>query len=170
LDQENQTGAIFVELTEGRQYRWGKIEVIGLDPKVETLLRSQLKAGSLVNPKLIDDFYRDNKSLLPVGVSPQSVKWQRHPERATLDLTFDFRTPAYRQFTIRVGFRERFLQLNSQCLVSAEIGKADFKFPIRLTRSWRVAQIISFAVCCPSKQIALAGGRMNDSGIAGSRA
>ena len=94
LDQENQTVAIFVELNEGRQYRWGKIEVIGLDPKVETLLRSQLKAGSVVNPKLIDDFFRDNKSLLPVGVSPQSVKWQRHPERATLDLTFDFRTPA----------------------------------------------------------------------------
>jgi outer membrane protein assembly factor BamA len=94
IDQVNQTATIFVELNEGQQYRWGKIEVIGLDPKLETLLRSQLKAGSVVNPKLIDDFYRDNKSLLAVGVSPQSVKWQRHPERATLDLTFDFRTPA----------------------------------------------------------------------------
>jgi outer membrane protein assembly factor BamA len=93
IDQVNQTVAIFVELNEGQQYRWGKIDVIGRDPKLETLLRSQLEAGSVVNPKLIDDFYRDNKSLLPVGVSPQNVNWQRDPERATLDLTFDFRTP-----------------------------------------------------------------------------
>ena len=93
IDQVNQTVAIFVELNEGQQYRWGKIEVIGLDPKIERLLGSQLKSGSVVNPKLIDDFYRDNKSLLPVGVTPQSVNWQRDPERGILDLTFDFRTP-----------------------------------------------------------------------------
>jgi hypothetical protein len=92
VDQANQTVAIFVDLNEGQQYRWGNFQVIGLDPKIETLLRSQLRAGSLVNPKLIEDFYRDNKSLLPVGVSPQGVKWQPHPEGATVDLTFDFRT------------------------------------------------------------------------------
>jgi outer membrane protein assembly factor BamA len=92
LDQTNQTVGIVVELNEGPQYRWGNIQVLGLDPKIETLLRSQLATGSPVNPKLIEDFYRDNKSLLPVGVSPKSVKWQHHPERATVDLTFDFRT------------------------------------------------------------------------------
>jgi len=92
-DQTNQTIAIFVELNEGQQYRWGKIQVIGLDPKTATLLRSKLKAGSPVNPKLIEDFYRNNKSLLPVGASPQSVKWQRDAERATVDLTLDFRVP-----------------------------------------------------------------------------
>jgi len=92
-DQTNQTVAIFVELNEGQPYRWGNIQVIGLDPKIETLLRSRLKAGSLVNPKLIDDFYRDNKSLLPVGTSPQNVKWQHNAERATVDLTFDFSIP-----------------------------------------------------------------------------
>lgn len=93
FDDRNQTVAIFVELNEGQPYRWGNIQVIGLDPKIETLLRSKLKAGSLVNPKLIEDFYRDNKSLLPVGASPQSVKWQHDAENATVDLTFDFRIP-----------------------------------------------------------------------------
>lgn len=93
FDQTNQTVTIFVELNEGQPYRWGNIQVIGLDPKIETILRSKLKAGSLVNPKLIEDFYRDNKSLLPVGASPQSVKWQHDAERATVDLTFDFRIP-----------------------------------------------------------------------------
>jgi outer membrane protein assembly factor BamA len=95
-DDTNRTIAIFVELNEGQPYRWGNIKVIGLDPKIETLLRSKLKAGSQVNPKLIDDFYRDNKSLLPVGASPQSVKWQHDAQRATANLTFDFRLPVSR--------------------------------------------------------------------------
>jgi outer membrane protein assembly factor BamA len=93
FDPTNQTVAILVELNEGHPYRWGSIQVVGFDPKVETLLRSKLKAGGLVNPKLIEDFYRDNKSLLPVGASSQSVKWQHDAERATVDLTFDFRIP-----------------------------------------------------------------------------
>jgi outer membrane protein assembly factor BamA len=93
-DDTNQAVAIFVELNEGQPYRWGNIQIIGLDPKIETLLRSKLKAGSPVNPKLIEDFYRDNKFLLPIGASPQSVKWQHDAERATVDLTFDFHTPA----------------------------------------------------------------------------
>jgi len=93
FDQTNQTLAIFVELNEGQPYRWGNIQVIGLDPKIETLLRSKLKAGSPVNPKLIEDFYRENKSVLPVGASPQTVKWQHDAERATVDLTFDFLIP-----------------------------------------------------------------------------
>jgi outer membrane protein assembly factor BamA len=92
-DDTGRSVAIFVELNEGKQYRWGNIQVIGLDPKVETLLKSQLKMGTPVNPKLINDFYRDNESLLPVGVSPQGVKWQRDAERATVDLTFNFSTP-----------------------------------------------------------------------------
>lgn len=92
-DDTGRSVAIFVEVNEGKRYRWGNIQVIGLDPKVETLLKSQLKMGTPVNPKLIEDFYRDNESLLPVGVSPKGVKWQRDAERATVDLTFNFSTP-----------------------------------------------------------------------------
>jgi hypothetical protein len=60
---------------------------------METLLKSQVKTGSLVNRKTIEDSYRDNQSLLPVHVSPKDVKWQRDSEQATVDLMFDFRTP-----------------------------------------------------------------------------
>lgn len=67
--------------------------MIGLDPKAETLLRSQLKAGSPVNPRLIEDFYRENKSLLPDRASPERVKWQSDAQRGIVDLTFDFRIP-----------------------------------------------------------------------------
>ena len=92
-DDSNQTVELVVELDEGKQYRWGNIQVIGLDPKMEMLLKTQLKTGSPVNPKLIEDFYRNNKSALPVGASPKNVKWQYDRERATVELTFDLRGP-----------------------------------------------------------------------------
>jgi len=93
VNQVNQTIAIMVEISEGEQYRWGHIDVLGLDPKVEALLKWEIKTGSPVNLRLIDVFFRDNKSLLPVGASPDSVKWRPDAQRAVVDLTFDFRPP-----------------------------------------------------------------------------
>jgi outer membrane protein assembly factor BamA len=93
-DQVNQTVSVVVEVNEGPRYHLGNIQVIGLDPKLEALLRSQLTTGSQTNPKLIEDFYRDNKAHLPDGASPELVKWRRDAKRATVDLTFDFRTLA----------------------------------------------------------------------------
>jgi outer membrane protein assembly factor BamA len=43
VDQTNQTVAVFEELSEGQQYRWGNIQVVGPDPKMEMLLKTQLK-------------------------------------------------------------------------------------------------------------------------------
>jgi hypothetical protein len=82
-----------MDLNEGPQYRWGNVHVIGLDPNLETILRSRMTVGSLANPKLIRDFYQEYKSLLPVGASPETVKWQSDAKRAIVDLTFDFSTP-----------------------------------------------------------------------------
>jgi outer membrane protein assembly factor BamA len=93
-DDVNQTVAIVIHIHEGPQYRWGNIQVIGLDPRTETLLRAQLKTGNPVNPKLIEDFYRDNKSFLPAGASPESVEWRRDAQHAIVDLAFDFSAPA----------------------------------------------------------------------------
>ena len=95
LDEGKQKRRKEIEFrNEGKQYRWGNIQVVGLDPKMEMLLKTQLKMGSPVNPKLIEDFYRDNKSALPVGASPKNVKWQYDRERATVDLNFDLRGPS----------------------------------------------------------------------------
>ncbi|HUL17081.1 MAG TPA: POTRA domain-containing protein [Terriglobales bacterium] len=93
FDQTSETVAVFVSLTEGEQYRWGKIQVIGLRPMIELSLKSKLKPGDLANPALIDDFYHDNQSLLPTLGSPREVKWYRNRDHATVDLTFDFRAP-----------------------------------------------------------------------------
>jgi outer membrane protein insertion porin family len=90
LDDDNHTVALVIEITEGPKYRWGNIQVIGLDPKTETILRARLPKDRPVNPKLIRDFYQEYKSSLPAGASPETVEWKRDSQRATVDLTFDF--------------------------------------------------------------------------------
>lgn len=93
LNDVNQTVALVIEITEGPRYRWGSIQVIGLDPTIETILRSRLATDSAVNRKIIRDFYQEYKSLLPVGASSETVKWERDAQRAIVDLTFDFSAP-----------------------------------------------------------------------------
>jgi outer membrane protein assembly factor BamA len=93
LDDDHQTVALVLDITEGERYCWGKIQVVGLDPKLETILRARLAKDSIVNPKLIADFYQEYKSLLPAGASPDTVEWKRDVQRAIVDLTFDFSTP-----------------------------------------------------------------------------
>jgi hypothetical protein len=92
-DDDNRTVSAVMEITEGRRYRWGNIRVIGLDPKIETILRARLPKDSVVNPKLIRDFYQEYKSLLPAGASPETVEWKRDPQHAIVDMTLDFSTP-----------------------------------------------------------------------------
>jgi outer membrane protein assembly factor BamA len=94
MNDDNNTVALAVEITAGRRYRWGNIQVLGLDPKIETILRTRLAKQSIVNPKLIRDFYQEYKSFLPVGASPETVEFKRDRQRAVVDVTFDFNTPA----------------------------------------------------------------------------
>jgi outer membrane protein assembly factor BamA len=93
VNDENQTVALVMEISQGQRYYWGNIRVIGLSPELETILRARLAKDSVVNPKLIEDFYQQYKSLLPVGASPETAEGRRNEPLAILDLTFDFRTP-----------------------------------------------------------------------------
>jgi outer membrane protein assembly factor BamA len=40
-DDTNQTVEVVVELNEGKHYRWGNIQVIGVDPTIEMALSSR---------------------------------------------------------------------------------------------------------------------------------
>lgn len=66
--------------------------MIGHSPELETILRARLAKDSVVNPKLIADFYQEYKSLLPVGTSPETAEWHRNEPLAIVDMTFDFST------------------------------------------------------------------------------
>ena len=89
-NDEKQTVSLVLEISQGQRYYWGNIRVIGLSPELETILRARLGKDSVVNPKLIADFYQEYKSLLPVGASPETVEGRRNEALAILDLTFDF--------------------------------------------------------------------------------
>jgi hypothetical protein len=93
VDQINQTVSIVMDINEGAQYHWRDIRVLGLDPNLETLLRSRLMPGSIVNPKLIRGFYKEYESSLPAAASPEAVQWATDEQHAAVDLTFDFSTP-----------------------------------------------------------------------------
>ena len=90
INNENQTVALVLEINQGQRYYWGNIRVIGLSPELETILRARLAKDSVINPKLIRDFYEEYKSLLPVGASPETTEWHRNETLAIVDMTFDF--------------------------------------------------------------------------------
>ena len=92
VDATNQTVRVVVNLDEGPRYRVGSVEVIGLDPATDALLRAQLPIGEPVDPRVVDKFFAVNRLRLPAGASPQTVSWQRDKQRAVVDFSFDFRT------------------------------------------------------------------------------
>jgi outer membrane protein assembly factor BamA len=90
VNDENQTVYLVLEISHGHRYYWGNVRVIGLSPELETILRARLAKDSVVNPKLIEDFYQEYKSLLPAGAAPETVEGRRNEALAILDMTFDF--------------------------------------------------------------------------------
>jgi len=89
-NDEKQTVSLVLEISQGQRYYWGNIRVIGLSPQLETILRARLAKDSVVNPRVIADFYQEYMSLLPVGASPETVEGHRNEKLAILDMTFDF--------------------------------------------------------------------------------
>lgn len=94
FDDVRQRVSLVLNLDEQKQFRVGKIEILGLDPKTEALLRSKLKPGDVFNFQIVEDFYKDNKTLLPPDASPadDEVVRKRNVIEGTVDLVFDFRT------------------------------------------------------------------------------
>ncbi|HLB88357.1 MAG TPA: POTRA domain-containing protein [Terriglobales bacterium] len=92
VDDVRQCISLVMEVQEGPRFRVRRVEVIGLDPRMETLLRSKLKSGEPFNPELVDDFYKENKSVLPPEVSPQDMEVYRNVRNSMVDLVFDFWT------------------------------------------------------------------------------
>jgi len=92
VDNEGQRISLIIELDEQKQFRVGKVEILGLAPKTESLLRSKLKPGDIFNSQILEDFYKNNKSALPEDTSPADKQLIRNVKQGTVDLVFDFRT------------------------------------------------------------------------------
>jgi hypothetical protein len=85
--------SVVLRLSESVQYRVENVEVVGLNPRMENILRSTIKVGEIFNTRLLDDFYEKYKINLPEGTRPETMaSMDRNIKNGTVSLRFDFRT------------------------------------------------------------------------------
>jgi outer membrane protein assembly factor BamA len=93
VDNSHQRISVLMELEEDKQYRVGSVEVLRLGREISGHpLKMKLKPGDVFNPKLIEDFYNENKSVLPPDVSPsEDTQMAQNPREGTVEIVFDVR-------------------------------------------------------------------------------
>ena len=85
--------SLVMELDQQKQYRLGKIEVLGPNPVVETFLKSKLRPGDVYNWKAVENLVKENEAVLPPNTSPQDLELNRNVKNGTVDLRFNFSAP-----------------------------------------------------------------------------
>jgi len=85
--------SLVFQLALQKQYRVGKVEIIALDPGLETRLRGLVPNGEIFDYDVFEKFFKENKSVLPPGLSLENdIHVLRHVRAGIVDLTFDFRS------------------------------------------------------------------------------
>jgi len=80
-------------MDQQKQFRIDKVDVSGLDPRTEGLLRSRVKSGDIFNSDLIHQFFEENQSALPPDASPrENLSVEKNVKAASASLRFDFFT------------------------------------------------------------------------------
>lgn len=77
--------ALVIEIDQQNQFRVDKVEVLGLEPAMEALLKSKLKRGEPYDAPAIDDFLKQNAASLPPYVTPASIQIHRDRQTGALD-------------------------------------------------------------------------------------
>jgi hypothetical protein len=92
IDADTAVIKMLIKIDEGKSYRIGKIEFLGLPERNQAALRPQLKSGDVFDVRYRDELLRQNKSLLPSDASASDVGLQREERAGVVNLTFDFRS------------------------------------------------------------------------------
>ncbi|MGH9792672.1 MAG: POTRA domain-containing protein [Candidatus Acidiferrales bacterium] len=92
IDDAKQRIILKVFVDEGSQFVVEKIAFLGLTSETRSRLQIKLKAGYVYDHSFVEDFFADNRALLPAGASPGDVNVTRNPQTRTLTLLFDFRS------------------------------------------------------------------------------
>jgi outer membrane protein assembly factor BamA len=90
VDDDQAVISLILNVDEQTQYRIGEVNVFTSNPRVETLLRELLKPGEVFNPKVVDHFMVQYKSILPVGVSKDDVRMSKDVKNGKIDISLDF--------------------------------------------------------------------------------
>ena len=88
IDYNLQRISLLVRLDEQKQFRVGSVEIRGLDPSLETRLRSIVVPGEIFDPQTIETFFKENRPVLPPrGLDNFQIR--RNVRAGIVDLTFD---------------------------------------------------------------------------------
>ncbi|MGB9069923.1 MAG: POTRA domain-containing protein [Candidatus Acidiferrales bacterium] len=92
VDDADRRISLTLELDQNRQFRIDQVEVDGLDPRTESILRSMIKPRDVFNYDLVKAFFEENKALLPPDASLGDLEINRNVKEGTASLRFDFFT------------------------------------------------------------------------------
>jgi outer membrane protein assembly factor BamA len=81
---------LVMKIDEGKQYRVGHVEFVGLDENSHNQLKAQLRPGEPFNKALVGELLKRNKSLLPADTSWRDVHLTRNTKQGVVDVNFDF--------------------------------------------------------------------------------
>ena len=92
VDDSDGTISLTLELDEGKQFRLRKTEVQGLNPQSESALMWPMQPGDIFNGELFENFFTDNKDILPAGASPRNAELKKNEKSGTVDIRLVFPT------------------------------------------------------------------------------
>lgn len=92
IDDKLQRISITLRFDEEKQYRLREVNVAGLDPALDAVLRAELVPGDIFNSTAIDDFVKKNRSSLPTNLRREDyLQAKRDTQLGIVDLSLDFR-------------------------------------------------------------------------------
>lgn len=93
IDEDRQVISVLFNLEEDRQFRVRSVQVLGLPSGVSgQALKMKLRPGDIFNNEFVEDFFKDNKPLLPADVSPwDNVEIKQDRKNDTVAIVFDVR-------------------------------------------------------------------------------
>jgi outer membrane protein assembly factor BamA len=92
IDKTSKRVSVTLEIEEGEQFRVGSVDVLGLSPENSDTLVIRLKPGDIFRQNLIEEFYKDNKSVIPGDASLwKNTEINQDNTNRTAAIVFDFR-------------------------------------------------------------------------------
>jgi len=90
IDDDPSLINLVFRIDEGKQYRVGKIEFLGLDEATQAQLQPKLNPGDIYNGEFVNEILKRNKSILPSDASERDVRATRNTKYGIVNLRFDF--------------------------------------------------------------------------------
>jgi hypothetical protein len=82
--------SLIMELEQEKQFRLGKVEILGQNPTLIALFQSKFKPGDIFDERSARDFLKEYKAELPPNTLPEDLWLHRNVRSGTVDLRFSF--------------------------------------------------------------------------------